>query len=64
MKTFEGKFSKNENAHFAMVRDVYVPLKLCNPKLVNGTDVTGIAVISFNRSKNSWGWRAVTLSAS
>ena len=62
MKEFNGKIRKNENQPFGFVDDIFIEPRLIEKqKLVDGNELSGTAIISFNKKKNDWGWKAIKL---
>lgn len=62
MKAFDGVLNKNENQPFGFVGDVFIDFILISrEQLNNGSSVTGTAIISFNRKKSNWGWKAIDI---
>lgn len=57
---FNDKIRIREGSCFGFVNDIFVNLNLDNT-LANGDIVTGISVISYNKKKRTWGWRAISL---
>jgi hypothetical protein len=62
LRGFSGKIRKNDNQTFGFVDDIFIEPQLINKyKPANGTDISGTAIISFNKKKNEWGWKAIKL---
>ena len=62
LRGFSGKIRKNDNQTFGFVDDIFIEPQLINKyKPANGTDISGTAIISFNKKKNEWGWKAIML---
>jgi hypothetical protein len=62
LKKIKGKIKKSENQEFAFVDNVFIEPKVVKQfHLENDQDVTLLAILSFNKSKNKWGWKAVKL---
>lgn len=60
IRNFSGKIRINDGNNFGFVDDIYVDLKLC-PNINNNSSCSGIAIISYNKKKDSWGWKAIEL---
>jgi tetratricopeptide (TPR) repeat protein len=59
VKSFNGKASFNATKTACFVNDVYIEPKLVQAKEISpGQFVEGYALLSFNKSKNDWGWKA------
>ena len=62
LKTFEGPIKIIENAVIGFVDDVFFdPGLIQRGKFGNGEFVKGKAVLSFNKKKGEWGWKAIEL---
>ena len=62
VKQFEGVARINESANFGFVDNVFVEPKLVKSfGLGQGQQVTGEAILSFNKKKNDWGWKALRI---
>ncbi|MBK6450315.1 hypothetical protein [Candidatus Brachybacter algidus] len=49
-----------EGSSFGFVDDVFIhPDFVTKMNLINGSEVTGFALKTFNKSKNEWGWKYV-----
>lgn len=57
---FNDKIRIREGNNFGFVNDIFVNLNLDNT-LANGDMVTGLSVISYNKKKDTWGWRAISV---
>lgn len=60
-KNIEGILKYHEGNSFGFINDVYIEKRFINDKISNNTYVSGTAVISYNKKKNSWGWKAIYL---
>jgi len=59
VKEFRGNVKMNKSNGFGFVDDVYLATDICNRnKLFNDSSVTGLAIKSFDKKKNQWGWKA------
>jgi hypothetical protein len=55
-----GGILRGTDREFGFVEDTFVPPGLMNPML-EGNLVQGVKIRSFDKSKNQYGWRAITL---
>ena len=61
-KSFEGEIKINEEGKFGFVDDVFVePSIVSKLNLQNSQNVCGRAILSFNKKKGQWGWKAFDL---
>ena len=61
-KKYEGALRLHDNGRFAFVGDVYVSNTLLSTLAEGHTStVRGLAAISFDRRKDDWGWKALTI---
>lgn len=59
VRTFEGLLKIIEPLNFGLVDGVYIDSKLISKSNLSfGEYVNGRAIISFNKKKNEWGWKA------
>ncbi len=62
IKEFEGTIKLNSSQNFGFIEDVYVDSQLIKQnKLTNDQLVKGKAIISFNKKKKEWGWKAIEI---
>jgi hypothetical protein len=62
LKSFKGNLRKNENQPFGFVGEIFIESKLIEKQLLtDGEEIKGISIISFNRKKNLWGWKAINV---
>lgn len=62
MKDFEGKLRLIAPQNFGFIEDIFVEPKIIEEKkLTEGQVVKGRAILSFNKKKNEWGWKALAL---
>ena len=55
-------FKINENGKFGFVEDVFIePNIISKMNLQNQQKISGIALLSFNKKKEGWGWKAINL---
>lgn len=60
IKSFIGKASFNASKTACFVNDVYIDPKLVKEyNVLPGQVIEGLALLSFNKSKNDWGWKAI-----
>lgn len=63
-KAFKGTIRIKENQAYGFVEDVFIDLNLINKQyqeINNGMQMSGIAVINYNKPKQAWGWKAVRI---
>lgn len=61
-KNFEGAFRLVNGKSFGFVNDVFVEPKLVEiAQLEDGANITGKAILSFDRSKKKWGWKVLEI---
>lgn len=59
---FNGKLKLITPHNFGFVDDVFIePRLIQNNKLTDGQTLTGKGILSFNKKKNEWGWKALTI---
>lgn len=61
--TYSGSLAITDKGFGFVNRDVFVPASLISD-IQPDTQVTGTAVMSFDKTKNRYGWKAITLGAS
>lgn len=62
MKVFEGKIKVIYPQNFGFIEDIFIEPKIIEEsKLIDGQLVKGRAILSFNKRKNKWGWRAIEI---
>lgn len=60
IKEFEGVIRVTTRQKFGLVEDIFVePQIIAVNKLTNGGQVKGTAILSFNKKKNEWEWKAI-----
>ncbi|NJC27029.1 tetratricopeptide repeat protein [Neolewinella antarctica] len=65
LKPFGGTFRSRENQSFGFVDKVFVdPGTIKRNGLVDGQEVVGDAILSWNKKKESWGWKVVKINLS
>jgi hypothetical protein len=59
-KDFEGNIKINENGKFGFVEDVFIePSIITKLNIQNQQKISGTALLSFNKKRNEWGWKAI-----
>lgn len=62
MKEFSGTFKSSYRNDFGFTDNVFIDSKLAREhSLQDGQSIQGKAVISFNKKKGEWGWKALTV---
>lgn len=62
LKEFSGNLKLREPANFGFVDDIFIEPKLIVKHGLNKDDlINGKAVLSFNKKKNVWGWKAIKI---
>jgi hypothetical protein len=62
MKGFEGTIKVISPQNFGFIEDIFVEPKIIEEnKLTDGQPVKGKAILSFNKKKNEWGWKAIEI---
>lgn len=62
MKFFKGKIKIISPQNFGFIEDIFIEPKIIEEiRLTNGQIVKGKAIISFNKKKNEWGWKAIKI---
>ncbi len=62
MKDFEGTIKVISPQNFGFIEDIFVEPKIIEErKLTDGQPVKGRAILSFNKKKNEWGWKAIEI---
>ncbi len=62
IKNFEGNLKLVSSQNFGFIEDVFIEPKLVEEKrLTEGQLVNGRAILSFNKKKNEWGWKAIEI---
>lgn len=60
-KKIDGDLNLKQGCDFGFVDDIYISQDLIKNDFVNGSPVIGTAIISYNKKKQTFGWRAITL---
>lgn len=62
MKDFEGTIKVVSPQNFGFIEDIFIEPKIIEKnKLTEGQQVKGRAILSFNKKKNEWGWKAIEI---
>jgi hypothetical protein len=62
IKDFEGTIKVISPQNFGFIEDIFVEPKIIEEsKLTDGQQVKGRAILSFNKKKNEWGWKAIEI---
>ena len=62
IKDFQGNLKMREPASFGFVEDIFVEPSLIVKHELNKNDmIKGKAILSFNKKKNEWGWKAIEI---
>lgn len=62
MKDFEGTIKVISPQNFGFIEDIFIEAKIIEEsKLTDGQLVKGRAILSFNKKKNEWGWKAIEI---
>lgn len=63
IKNFEGTIKVISPQSFGFIEDIFVEPKIIEEaKLTNRQQVKGRAILSFNKKKKQWGWKAIEIS--
>lgn len=62
IKNFQGNLKMREPASFGFVENIFVEPSLIVKHELNKNDlIKGKAILSFNKKKNEWGWKAIEI---
>lgn len=62
LKPFKGNVKKEDTKAFAFVDNYFIEPNLVeNNKLVHNQEVSGKVLLSFNKKKNQWGWKVISI---
>jgi hypothetical protein len=62
IKEFEGIIKLIFPQNFGFVEDIFLDSKIIEgSKITDGQTVSGKAILSFNKKKNEWGWKAIEI---
>ena len=60
LKSFEGNIRIKDGSDFGFVGDIFIePSILKRNNFSNNQEISGKAILSFNKKKNQWGWKMV-----
>jgi len=60
LRSFKGIIKINDNMPFGHVEDIFIEPRLVKDhQLLNGMEISGVALISYNKKKEKWGWKAI-----
>lgn len=60
IRDFEGVLKVISPQNFGFIEDIFVESKIIEEsKLVDGQIIKGRSILSFNKKKNEWGWKAI-----
>ena len=60
LQILKGTFRKGEDQNFGFLENVFIdPPSVERAQLKNGDNTTVKAILSFNKKKNEWGWKAI-----
>lgn len=63
IKNFTGNVSIYKDGAFGIVNNIYIDATLLQKYQLNANDlIKGKAMLTFNKKKNEWGWKAIELS--
>lgn len=62
IKDFEGPLKVISPQNFGFIEDIFIEPKIIGEsKLTDGQQIKGRAILSFNKKKNEWGWKAIEI---
>lgn len=62
IKKFEGVLKVISPQNFGFIEEIFIEPKIIeDSKLTDGQPVKGRAILSFNKKKNEWGWKAIEI---
>ena len=65
IKSYTGTFKQIPSKPFGFIEDIFVdPVLVKESNMEDGEDVKGIAILSFNKKRNEWGWKALSIGES
>jgi len=60
LRDYQGIIKIIENMPFGHVEDIFIEPRLVKEhQLSNGMEISGVALISYNKKKEKWGWKAI-----
>jgi tetratricopeptide (TPR) repeat protein len=64
IKDFEGTIKIISPQHFGFIENIFIDPKIIEENMLNdGQKVKGRAMLSFNKKKNDWGWKAIKINS-
>lgn len=62
IKDFKGTLKVISPQNFGFIEDIFIESKIIDEKkLIDGETLNGKAILSFNKKKNRWGWKAIEI---
>ncbi len=62
IRYFEGPLKVISPQNFGFIEDIFIESKIIEDNKINdGQTINGRAILSFNKKKNEWGWKAIEL---
>ena len=62
LKSFEGIFEQLSGKDFGFCDHVFIDTRILkNLDLANGDHIHGTAIISYNKRREEWGWKAIKI---
>ena len=62
IKEFHGSVKIKENLQIGFVEDVFIDQKTISKyKIYQGQELKGKAILSYNKKRNNWGWKAIEI---
>lgn len=62
IRSFKGSIQIRENQKFGFIDNIFVEPNLVERfNLENNQSISGIAICSFNKTKNTWGWKVIKI---
>jgi len=62
IRKFEGNLKLIAPQNFGFVDDVFIDAKTVKANnLIDGQDLKGMAILSYNKKKKEWGWKAISI---
>jgi hypothetical protein len=65
LKNFNGTVRSNSNQEFGFVESIFIsPDLMISERLKGDEDVTGKAILAYNKLRETWGWKAIEIKPS
>lgn len=62
LKAFDGMIKVIGGQNYGFIEDVFIdPKTIIEKNLIDGNSIKGKAILSFNKKKNEWGWKAIEI---